>query len=261
MKIDYFMADPAGNITTFVTTPLDESCHTRVAAAFFARPRLRTEQVAFLLPPVAGGHLRCRMSGGEFCGNAARAAGYYYARQQGWQGERQVLVEMSGAGLLAVRAQAEAGLAYISMPLPLGSQSVECWGRRLDAVLLDGIAHVIVPGTGDPPPADAALCSRFCRELGQPALGLMFLDIDSRRLRPLVWVEALTSLVWENSCGSGSTACAWWLSRQLGEGRYSYSFFQPGGVLQVDLAREAGRVSAISMGGAVSLGELSEMEL
>ena len=72
--MDYFIADPAGNITAFVLGSPDD----RAAEILLSDSSLGIEQVAFLSAPQRGGHIKCDMAGGEFCGNACRAAAYYY---------------------------------------------------------------------------------------------------------------------------------------------------------------------------------------
>ena len=71
-------ADPAGNITLFVLTPVEKAECAAVAAKLLAIEALKAEQVGFIFP---NGHME--MEAGEFCGNASRAYGYLLAKQQG----------------------------------------------------------------------------------------------------------------------------------------------------------------------------------
>ena len=50
------------------------------------------------------------------------------------------------------------------------------------------------------------------------------------RLTPLVYVPAADTLFWESACGSGTSAVAAWMSRQLGK-PITVSLQQPGGIL------------------------------
>ena len=74
-------ADPAGNITLFVLTPVEKAECAAVAAKLLAIEALKAEQVGFIFP---NGHME--MEAGEFCGNASRAYGYLLAKQQGLKG-------------------------------------------------------------------------------------------------------------------------------------------------------------------------------
>lgn len=256
----YFIADPAGNITAFVFGQLHQE-----AAEMLLASGQGIEQVAFLNPPENGGHIKCDMAGGEFCGNACRAAGYFYAVRHRLSAPAEVLVEMSGGGALPVRVTAdrEQGISFAHMPLPLDIVSVSWAGLTFDAVVFDGITHLIAfdiqeAGLNITPETMHELCS----SLQVSAVGVMFLD-QELRLKPVVWVDQVASLVWESSCGSGSTACAWWLSRELTEGSRQYRFRQPGGTLEIRLNRHDGD-SELMMGGRVMLQDdpfLRELEL
>ena len=69
----------------------------------------------------------------------------------------------------------------------------------------------------EPDPAKAEkLAPVWCRYLQAEAIGLMFLSLEKRKLTPLVYVPAAGTMVWENSCASGTTAVGAWLaSREM----------------------------------------------
>ena len=251
--MEYFIADPEGNITAFVPGPPDQ----QAAERLLALDEIKIEQVAFLRPPDRGGHIKCDMAGGEFCGNACRAAAFYYARTQ----ERlktaeaaEVLVEMSGTSqdLVKVTVLLQQGTAFAHVPLPQRIITLECEGLRLDAVVFEGIAHIVTPSS----PRGSVCLSKelmgeLCRRLGTAALGVMFLSED-HHLEPVVWVDQIGSLIRESSCGSGTAACAWWLSRDLKQGYREYRFIQPGGTLTVMIDRSTAGCN-LQIGGRVRL--------
>ena len=96
MELSFQLADPAGNITLLVTTPVPREDHPTLAAGLLSIPELHAEQVGFLVPPQGAGVIRLEMMGGEFCGNALRCAGLYYAVQQGRRRAGRFPVEVSG---------------------------------------------------------------------------------------------------------------------------------------------------------------------
>ena len=59
-------ADPAGNITLFVLTPVEKAACAAIAADLMTIGELKAEQVGFVFPT---GHME--MEAGEFCGNAS----------------------------------------------------------------------------------------------------------------------------------------------------------------------------------------------
>lgn len=248
--MEYFIADPAGNITAFVFGEVDKE----IAERLLSQKDTKIEQVAFLSPPQLGGDIKCDMAGGEFCGNACRAAGYYYSikKEQGTVSE--VFVEMSGAGDKPVKVTVDCDreIAFAQMPLPLCQKTIEIDGHTLPAVVFDGITHVIAPDDLiDKLELNREKLHELCRIMRTSALGVMFLSSEMH-LTPLVWVDQVSSLVWESSCGSGSTACAWWLSQNMEAGHREYRFVQPGGILEIMIDKTADGCD-IRMGGGVRL--------
>ena len=73
MTIDYLVADPSGNTTILVLTPVAKAQHSSLAAQLLALPGIEAEQVGYVSRE-AGKPLRVDMMGGEFCGNASRSA-------------------------------------------------------------------------------------------------------------------------------------------------------------------------------------------
>ena len=111
----------------------------------------------------------------------------------------------------------------------------------------EGITHLIIREDAD----DAAgldraariwqdaehLAPLWCKALGAEALGLMFLNEAEGTMKPLVYVPAAGTLVWENSCASGTTASGAFLAEQQSEADLQSSFQislkQPGGSLGI----------------------------
>ena len=91
-KLRVVRADPAGNITLFVLTPVGKAECAAVAAQLMAIRELQAEQVGFIFP---NGHME--MEAGEFCGNASRAYGFLLAKQQGLSGCRSMHSRDAGA--------------------------------------------------------------------------------------------------------------------------------------------------------------------
>ena len=73
MELEIVRADPAGNITVFVLSPVEDRDERAAAvSALMADPALKAEQVGFVLQPLnVADPWRLEMMGGEFCGNAA----------------------------------------------------------------------------------------------------------------------------------------------------------------------------------------------
>ena len=255
MRIRMILADPAGNLTALALTHVDASLRAKIAARIMRE--VRAEQVAFvdeqsLLSPLP----RMDMMGGEFCGNATRAFGLYAAQRRA-RGETRLCVSVSGAREpVPVTLDPSRGHAYARMPLPLALEQIRAAGLEIPVVRMEGIAHAVLAGE-EPSPA---LAQRALAAMPQEeAQGVLF--SQGNRMTPLVRVAATDTCVWESSCGSGSVALAWLLTRGMPDGEHAFSFDEPGGTIEVVVERREGRAAAVTMGGRVTLSAEREIEI
>ena len=253
MKLELVMADPAGNRTALVRTPVDPSLRGETAQKIMALGGLKAEQVGYCCPPLGAALGRLEMMGGEFCGNAARSFGLLLAAERG-AGKGTVQVEVSGcSGILPVEADPENETAACPVPLPFAMEELTVPGLGvLPAVRMEGITHVIIRGERAGEKAFRAVCQSAGDRWEWKALGGMFLSGD-HTLTPVVAVRAAGSIVFEGSCASGTAAVAAWLSQGEGEGEREYRFPQPGGVLTATVRREGDKLTEIKVSGRVRL--------
>ena len=86
--------------------------------------------------------------------------------------------------------------------------------ETLPVVFLDNIAHVIMGKNFDKNFTKEILerkIKEWCRYLNVSALGIMNYDFEKSELKPLVYVERIDTLYWENACASGTAAIAYYL--------------------------------------------------
>ena len=256
MKFTVVMADPAGNRTAIVRSGVPKAERERVAAAIMADPSLRAEQVGFESRPLYGKSLgRLEMAGGEFCGNAARSFGYMLCREKEID---HCKIEMSGTReQLEVICDLDRGTSAAQMPMP---EMLEMVGEEADGlyplVISRGITHMICIDRE----FDEEFARRMIEKFGRncSAFGVQFVNGDS--LTPVVYVAASDSVCCESSCGSGSLAAAWYLSRDKKDGFHSFNFEEPGGTITVNIAKRQGRYAG-TVGGELALEETIEMEI
>ena len=255
MDLSYILADPSGNTTAFVLSPVDPARYGPVARAVMQA--LDAEQVAFVH------HGRMDMMGGEFCGNASRCFALWQAlhRPDGLsllplEAPREETVTVSGAPrplsvLLAPGGTPGAYRACIRMPLPLRILPLE--ESPLGPCTLveyPGISHLVLE---DCPPAEdhislaSALLARLRAESG--CFGLLYLE--GAAMRPLVHVRDTGTLVWESSCASGTCAAAAALALRQNS-PLTLELFQPGGSLTAKADVKNGVLTALSLDGPVT---------
>ncbi len=246
MNVEIMKADPTGNSTILVLSPVPAEERDRVSSRLMAAEGGWAEQVGF----VSGGAEapRLDMMGGEFCGNASLSLE-----------ENETALSVSGApGLVrcAVRRRGDGWEGTVSMPLPLavGQEHMELAGRDevLWLVRLPGIIHAIAPYRS----MDKAAALRAAREwapaTGAEALGILLFDEQESAMEPLVYVSAAGSAVWEHGCASGTAAIGAYLAVRDG-GEASLDVYQPGGAIGVMARAENGRVTQLSISGGVRL--------
>ncbi len=244
--------DPTGNITALVESPVEAEKQSAAAARIMKRfPQV--EQVGFVrLPGEDDAPVELRMAGGEFCGNASMSAAALYrlrrgtASADGWETVRLRVSGVSRSVEVRLKRETEEGFfASVRMPPALSvTEQVFPYGALRDpltVVRMEGIAHAIVtPASGffslrgDRKSAEET-AERLCAALGAEALGLMFLEGEAPKMRltPLVFVPGSGTMVWENSCASGSAAVGTALFEQNGA-PVSLELEEPGGVLRIE---------------------------
>ncbi|MCI6012288.1 MAG: hypothetical protein MRZ97_05785 [Firmicutes bacterium] len=273
------IADPSGNITIFVRTPVERRYYQQVAEQLLMEEDYGAEQVAFILPPSSasqnvsagdpGVDGSMEMCGLEFCGNASRAFALMLARETGCSGRVTKKIRVSGcADPLTVELDMEKSRAKIRMPDPL---SCEVQGDRT-VVDLGGILHIItespkLPGQTEEEVQTAMeqifgkIRSEVYRKMNPPALGVMFWDSTEKKLTPVVYVKDVETIYFEGSCGSGTTACAAAFSMGKPDGVYEWSVPQPAGIIDVTAEVKDGRAQAIYIDSQVKLGEIMTTEV
>lgn len=214
----FYKASPGGNATILVLDPVPEEQRAEIAGLLMDAGHLQAEQVGFL--DLAATPVRLDMMGGEFCGNACRAAAAVMAREgMGLDGNGEELCgELSVSGVRRpVRLRVlESHECWVEMPLPEGFDGgMAELAPGMGLVPLPGITHLCVDENIHPFPEDfacaaAALRTRF--GLDAEAVGCIWYG-SSPAIKPVVWVRSTRSTHYETGCGSGSLALALWLGR------------------------------------------------
>jgi len=251
MRLDYVVADPTGNITLLVLSPVTGEQRAAAAKKLLAAEPA-AEQLGFVQPPEDGADTALYMAGGEFCGNAALAVAALCLQGQG-KTAAELRVQVSGREVMVALRQQSPDSYRGSVGMP----RAECMERQgsLTRVQLPGITHYV---TEEPMTDDRAeqTLRALAQRGGDAAVGLMQLDQGTGTLKPLVYVPGADTMFWEHSCASGTAAAGLYLAAEYGDA-VDTRLKEPAGALGVTVDG-AGRVT---IHGNVKLGAVKTAEL
>lgn len=241
MEINYYLADPTGNVTILVDSDVSENDRAEIASRLM-EVEPQAEQVGFLEKGADGTDIALSMAGGEFCGNASLSAAAVFCRRSKKDGGV-VSVKASGAEApVEVFIQPQENGEYtgtVRMPLPEEIEDIclEYEGEKavFPLVRFKGISHIICSGRMEKNFAEKA-AEKWCADLGADALGIMQIDLQKKTLLPLVYVRKAGTLFWESSCASGTAAAGVYLHRLSGES-VRIEFSEPAGKLGVEAGK------------------------
>ncbi len=230
----YIISAAGGNITALQVLAAAKTRAEYEASGrhlIFANQDYQVEQAGFLI--LADNHFV--MSGGEFCGNAARAAALVLSQIQ--QTPRPTFTMSGFTGTVYGVVEKLTGKKYkveCRFPGMLIKKTIVNIGQPASLVDLGGIIHVVIEGAF---PADYEQQHRQIRRRlnleKREAVGVIWAKPEGSavKIHPVVWVRKVNSFFYESSCGSGSIAVAqvWPVSKII----------QPsGGVIEVTTDRQ-----------------------
>jgi diaminopimelate epimerase len=236
---------PGGNMTALVLR-LERDAAKRVEIQNILMDLHRdVEQVGFVGHCAnAAGRYECPeliMTGGEFCGNAARAAAFYYLG--GKTGE--IALRVSGAaGVLQAGID---GLGETWVEMPVKGCKITKVGGGATLVEMDGISHLVLSARataeysaffhGEIDKAEClgladVLLRRHMIEVSRnSANGVIFTEVSDGgqiKIHPCVFVKSAATAFYETACGSGSVAAV--IAERAGRGENAVlQIVQPSG--------------------------------
>ena len=235
------------------------------------------EQVGFVNTDAATPELI--MAGGEFCGNAMRAAAAYYL--DGGTGTMEITV--SGAGKPLRAGSDTPGEVWAEMPVlaDVASSVRALQNSGFYWVTLEGISHLVVPQVQSAPYLSRMFaCARKEEQLDialtlleeiitthalpiGDAYGVMFLEhiADVLKMHPFVHVKTAGTTYYETGCGSGAVSIGLVSSTLRGDD-VCLPLLQPSGqIICAEVSHDAdGRVSG-KISGPVVCGAVYEIEV
>lgn len=229
MNIEYYLADPAGNITALVTSAVPRDSYKSVTQKIMNK-HSNVEQVGFV--SFNNNSVMLNMSGDEFCGNAAMSAAALYYMVSGKENTFSVVVSVFGTDKPVEVIVNKVGDFFececkLYPPVSIDNISFEVQNTeyRFPLVCFEGIMHIIADETLSKTAAQSII-KKLAGKLPSKALGIMLLNAEKTRMIPLVYVKDVDTLFFEKSCASG--VCAVASMCNYGD---KIELSQPGGVL------------------------------
>lgn len=209
-KLDCRVILAAGGNPTGIVLFDDDSNrgqYAEIAKGFMAEDS-SIEQFGFL-----EGTKHFQMSGGEFCGNAARASAFIIAEKTGETSGQFTMSGFDGIVNYTILDSGEVRCTFPGLPMDL---EVKHLSNGLNGSLVDlgGIIHFVVSSDfafSDNEEWYKKIHSEVVEELGlssRGAVGVIWQSGSGKNIRidPVVWVRDIDSFFYETACGSGTLA-------------------------------------------------------
>ncbi|MHA4990735.1 diaminopimelate epimerase [Cetobacterium somerae] len=236
-QLEFVKLNPAGNVTIlYQMQNIDKKDIQKISKISMNKLNLYAEQVGF----VNETHLQ--MMGGEFCGNACRSFASYLAfNDEKFEKEKIYTITCSGEkSTLEINVRSlevkKFFLAKIKMPKNLSIKMINLGKYKIYnicEVIFSGIVHFVIEESINTEVIEEI--RKYCNEKNYLDFGVMFLDLGRLYMVPYVEIQGFEG-VWENSCGSGTTAVGYYLKKY--KNIDFAKIVQPGGWLEVSFIEE-----------------------
>ncbi len=216
MKKNYVISAAGGNNTaiSIIDSVLTREKYEEIGSKLLEETERRgVEQVGFLIPSIR----HFEMSGGEFCGNAARSAAFLFSKIfgmsefdftiSGFDGKVEAIVTFDqNDSTNAIVSCYFNGMVAKVLEKKVGTKNVSI-------VDLGGIVHCVLLNEAFPKDSFRKEHFEIITELNlrdRLAVGVLWLNKVENGLKmdPVVWVKSIDTFFYETSCGSGSIASA-----------------------------------------------------
>lgn len=190
------------------------------------------EQVGFYSFNRKKNSARLEMAGGEFCGNALRSLAYMLLK--GKKGE--ITIAVSGTKERLRAGVKLPGTAYAQMPIN-SSKSLKKLRNGLFRIDLGGITQLVCLDpitTNDAEQLKTLALDILNKEnliYSVLASGVMFIEQKKGfiKLKPVVWVRDIETILYETACASGTAAVGIWKAFQSKKKSVKVKVLQPSG--------------------------------
>lgn len=243
--IEFSKYNPSGNMTILVHSKHDASEYASIANQLMAATHVCCEQVGFIESTQNddGNDFQLVMSGNEFCGNATMSY-IHHLQESHLLKDQQFKVKVSGCSDLVQCAIHDCQYYEVQMPqahrvvpttINMGNHS---W--KAIEIIYETYVHYVIP-VKQVTTEIQHLVEAFVREQQwshkYKTVGMMLFDEQRQFLQPLIYIPEIQSLIWENSCGSGTASIGVFNNYQRNDACKDFTVHQPGGSILVTSKR------------------------
>lgn len=187
------------------------------------------EQVSFYQYDPKNNLATLELAGGEFCGNATRSLAYLLLKRK--RGE--INMKVSGTKEILRAGVRRKNTAFAQMPV----KRIEKLRNNLFRIDLEGITQLVcldAVAKLNPEQLKLLALQILNKEnliYSVPAAGVMFIEEekDLIKLKPIVWVRDIETILYETACASGTAAVGLWKAMQDKKERLKVKVLQPSG--------------------------------
>ncbi|MCQ9301453.1 histidine racemase CntK [Staphylococcus hyicus] len=232
--------NPSGNMTVLVDSNHVESAYVPIANQLMQTSHVCCEQVGFVIrPQSSNGLYGLHMSGNEFCGNATLSM-LHYLMERDLVPVGKLSLQVSGVSTPTVCEIHALGDYEVTLPAPHAYEwtTLVLGTEKFDVLKITyaSYCHFVLPVVT----FDEALyrdvetfVTSQTWSKSFKTIGLLLYDAERCQLHPLIYVPELGSIIWEQSCGSGTGSIGVYEALQQPEKCTDSMVHQPGGVLRV----------------------------
>lgn len=258
--IDFSKYNPSGNMTVLVHSKHHPSEYADIAKCMMKFSHVCCEQVGFV-SSTSDGLYKLEMSGHEFCGNATISY-LHYLYENNFLYHSKVELSVSGRADLVQCQIHDNGKYEVNMPKPLSIQHLDLHIRNVYykafEVSYESYVHIIVPISEitDQFKRDVEAYVRTCKWSNHfKTIGIMLFNERTQYLMPLIYIPTMESIVWENSCGSGSASIGIYETWNKQKTIRKLEIKQPGGSIWVSSNIDDFETSIIGEVSTVAIGQ------
>ena len=232
--------NPSGNMTVLVDSEHEYTDYVTIANQLMQASHVCCEQVGFIIKPQSVDDLYgLQMSGNEFCGNATLSL-LHYLKERQLVTERQLSLQVSGVTEPTSCVIHGWGDYEATLPPPLRHEwtTLRLGDAMVDAlkIMYASYCHYVIPivtyDKGMRQQVEDFVTSEVwpnhCK-----TIGVLLYHVSTRQLYPLIYVPELSSVIWEQSCGSGTGSIGIFEALHQTKGQTDVIVYQPGGPLRV----------------------------